>query len=245
MGNTTLRTVSRVDLHTGAAAESYGLPATPVDVVATPHDVWIGDAFDGTVTHVLPDSRVMTEPFFPDGQHTGLVALAADARALYAGLPDGRLVTLRTGSLARIASTRLPDRVAMLDLSGSRLCVTYFRSATLDCLDTRDDHVLASAALPLRAIGLAAEGNDVWALAGAPASLWHLDLNRPIPARQRSVPPGATAVALTPGYIWLLYGASGELRRIPTHGGAAATLDLGRPATGLTTWDNQVLVTVG
>ena len=244
VGNTMLSTVSRVDLRTGAAAESYGLPTTPVDIVATTNDVWVGNAFDGTVTHVLPDSRVMTEPFFPDGEHTGLVALAADDRRLYSGLPDGRLVTLQTGSLTRIASTRLRDRVALLALSGSRLCVTYFRAATLDCLDTKDDHVLATAALPLRAIGLVAYGNDVWALAGAPASLWHLDLGNPGPAQQRAVPHGATALAVTPGYVWVLYGADGKLMRLPTHTGAAATLDLGRPATGLSTSADQVLVTV-
>ncbi len=244
VGNDVLRTVSRVDLRTGAAAESYGLTTRPVDIVATTHAVWIGDAFDGTVTHVLPDSRAMTEPFFPDGEHTGLVALAADDHRLYAGLPDGRLVTLQTGSLGLLGSTRPRDRVAMLALSGGRLCVTYFRAANLDCLDTSDDHVLASAALPLRAIGLAAAGDDVWALAGAPASLWHVDMGHPGPARQQAIPPGATAVALTQGYLWVLYGATGDLLRVPVNGGAPATIHLGRPASSLTTWDNQVLVTV-
>jgi Bacterial transcriptional activator domain len=244
VGNTTLRTLSRVDLATGRILETYGLPTAPSGIVATPQDIWIGEAFDGTVSHLMTGTDQVTQPFFPDGQHTGLLALAADSRSLYAGLPDGRLVTLRVASLTPTVSTRLRDRVALLAVTAHALCATYFRAASLDCVDPSDDRVVASAPLPHRALALAVSGNDVWLLAGEPTSLVHLTLDSPASLRLRVVPPGATALALTPGYVWLLYGDSGRLSRIPVAGGAIVSLDLGRTAAAMTATGDRVLITV-
>jgi sugar lactone lactonase YvrE len=134
--------------------------------------------------------------------------------------------------------------VALLSDDGDVVCAGYFRAAAVDCLRP-DGTIVASMSLPAPAHAVAVGPSGAWALAGAPARLWHLPVRPAGEATSRRIPAGATGLALSTSHLWLLYGDQGRLMRLPLSGAEPpVTIDLGRPATAVATWGDQVLVTI-
>lgn len=245
VSNRNLRTVTRIDLSSETVGETVGLATWPSNLAANDANLWISNGFAGTVTRLFTSSGQLTSPTYPDGDHSGLVILATDNRDLYTGLPDGRLVALALANLRVAAQTRLRDRVALLADAGSTLCAGYFRASAVDCLRTPKLSVRATMLLPTTALAVTCNATNAWALAGAPASIWHLDLTSRTAPTRHDIPPGATAIAASKTYLWILYGGRGELLRLPMDlAGPPVTLDIGRPAAAIATWRDEVIVTL-
>ena len=246
VANTVARTVSSVDLRAFRVLQTYGLPSPPSTVAAADNAVWIGYGFQGTLGRISLATNQILAPFFPDGRIPGLVPIAVTDHSAFLGLPDDRLLDLDSASLSRRFTVRLRDRVLDVTTAGPDVCVGYFRARAVDCIDPRTRRVVLSALLPGPAIAVAADADGVWALAGEPAKLWHVPFRGAPKAADRSIPAEATAIAVDASYLWILYGDQGKLVRLPKAESDAATvtLNLGRPASSLTTWPGGVLVTV-
>jgi DNA-binding SARP family transcriptional activator len=245
VGNLARRTLTQIDLVDDKQGPTYGLPLRPAVLAATTDDVWIGDGFSGQVSWLSRPAQALIGPEFPAERSAGLLALAADDKLLWAGLPDGRLVAVRPASLAVAVEKQLSGgRVQLLADDGDVVCAGYFRTAAVDCLRPADESIIASMALPAPAHAVAVGPGGAWALAGAPARLFHLTVRPGAKATSQRIPPGATGLAVSDSYLWVLYRDRGRLLRLPLSGGGpSVTLDLGRPATALGTWGDQVLVT--
>lgn len=239
------RTVSEINLRDFAVTATFGLPARPTALVTTGDDVWISEGFTGTVSHLFDSTGDLTAPFFPDGRHTGLVTLLGDSSHLYAGLPDGRLVALTTDNLRVTAQARLRDRVGVMAGSGSVLCAAMFRAPEVDCVQTPGLKLLATLRLPATPIGVATDGRSVWALAGTPATLYRLDLASARETTRVPIPGGASQLAVSADYLWVLYDSTGTLLRLPLAGAAPdVTLEIGRPVAAITAWGDDVIASI-
>ena len=215
----------RIDPSTLRIAEAVPLDGTPSDVAAASGRAWAINDDDQTITEISADGR-RVRTFSTGGSPTAIAAAADDLWVAEGRGGPSQYLGARTRSVAHLAGPlrAMRDRIA-LPTGGGRVSTSrndrialsqravwvIAGDGSLVQIDPLSDEVVR--VLPLHAIAVAASDDRAWALTSdrslVPVGERGGTGDAPIDAS-----PGASALAVGGGALWVSDAGAGELLRI-------------------------------
>ncbi len=237
--------VGVIDPVTGAVVASISVPGAPSRLAADGRELWVGGDVSQTLLQIDPRTRspktVLAADGFPSDLAMGAGALwMVDAlRGVVVKVnPAYGAVEARTALPAAAREVAIPDRTAFdpwsVAAGASGVWVTD-GSARLYRIDPHSAQVTRTIDLGSQLDGVAAAGNELWAISGPAASAVQLDPDTgvatariPIASSPGLESPYPIAIALGAGFVWVLNANSGTVTKIdPAVRGVAATIAVG------------------
>jgi DNA-binding SARP family transcriptional activator len=215
----------RIDPSSMRVAEAVPLEGTPSDVAAADDRAWVINEDDQTITEVSAAGRRL-RTFSTGASPTGIAAGGGELWVTEGRRGASQFLGARTVSIAHLAGPlhAMRDRIELPTSGGSVSAAASDRVAlsrravwaiggdgSLVRIDPLSDEV--ARVLPLRAVAVAASGDRAWVLTSdrslVPLAEGTVGEGAPIDAT-----PGAEAIAVGGGAIWVSDAGAGELVRI-------------------------------
>lgn len=227
-------TVLRIDPNTHRILRTFGLAARPTTLTAGPGTLWIGNAFDGTLSRVLTQYNQLSAPFYPGYAVEGSVAIATQGNNLWTGLGDGTVLRLDAQSLQPITRTQLPTHPRSLAATNTAAWATMFGTDVIVRIDAASGRTSIVTTLAAQPVAIAAWNGEVLVATGGEDRLWRV--SESTGQIQSSTPIGVDAIQLlvTNDGVWVVGGTSGTIVHVdPRTATLTKTTNLGHPLGGV------------
>jgi len=230
---------------TGAVLASVSVLGAPSRLATDGRELWVGGDTSQTLSQIDPRTRsaktVLAAGGFPSDLALGAGALwMVDALrgVLVKVNPAYAEVEARTALPAAAREVAIPDRAAFdpwsVTVGVGGVWVTD-GSSRLYRIDPRSARVIGTIDLGSQLDGVAAAGNELWAISGPSASALRLDARSgavtariPIVSSPGLESPYPIAIALGAGFVWVLNANSGTVTQIdPAVRGVVARIAIG------------------
>lgn len=214
------QTISRIDETTGRVT-TFGIGATPTELVAGAGAVWVGVDGGTAVTRLDPVSGVVDrriqlsgKGFGGSGTSSGGSTIALSDRAVWVVNPD-RTVSRIDPRKNRVVATISSIQANTIALADGAVWVVNL-DASLTRIDPRTNRVRATIQIPANSLtGGVVGAGSVWLTDPIDGVLWRVD-SHGARLTMRTVPLefGATGIAFGKGAVWVSNGVQGTLTRI-------------------------------